>query len=365
MASTLLEDEREEMDDGDAAESRLGAQMSFLDHLDELRRRLVRSTIFVFLAFLGCWWVSGPIYDFLSRPVRYALADAQRRQLPLGGLTGNETALPLSSLAEGAVGRYVFPDTTMLGRSAVPAGASVRAKVARDAQGNVGLFTDEPLYAGNVVIPAGVRLPFDINTPSDALPGIDDRLVVNTAIEPFSLYVKVALYAAVCLSVPFLLWQVWGFVAPGLYPHERSYAVPFILLSSIAFVCGAAFAYYVIFPPAAAYLLGLGQDFRLLLKANDYFDFIIFIMLGMGLIFQMPAVTYVLSRIGIVSARMLARAWRIALLGILVAAAVLSPTADVPNMMLFAAPMAVLYGLSILVASVFGRKRRPEEAVGG
>jgi sec-independent protein translocase protein TatC len=197
-----------------------------------------------------------------------------------------------------------------------------------------------------------------VNAPSDALPGLDDRLVVNTAIEPFSLYVKVSLYAAVCISVPFLLWQIWGFVAPGLYPHERGYAFPFIILSSIAFVAGASFAYYVIFPPAAAYLLGLGQDFRLLLKANDYFDFIIFIMLGMGLIFQMPAVTYILARIGLVSAGFLLRVWRIALIGILVAAAVLSPTADVPNMMLFAAPMVVLYLLSILVAWVFGRKRR-------
>jgi sec-independent protein translocase protein TatC len=349
------EDEREEEDD-DA--SRLGGQMSFLDHLDELRKRLIRSFAFVFVAFFGCWWVSDHIYNFLALPVRYALADAQRRQLPPGGLTGNEAVLPLSSLVEGDAGRYVFADTTKLGQSLIPVGASVQAKVARDAQGQLGLFTDEPIYAGNTVIPKGVRLPFDPKTKADALPGLDDRLVVNTAIEPFSLYVKVSLYAAVCLSVPFLLWQIWAFVAPGLYPHERSYAFPFIILSSLAFVAGAAFAYYVIFPPAAAYLLGLGQDFRLLLKADDYFDFIIFIMLGMGLIFQMPAVTYVLSRIGLVTAGLLVRVWRIALIVILVAAAVLSPTADVPNMMLFAAPMIVLYLLSILVAWVFGRKRR-------
>ena len=363
MAPTPLESEREEEDGRDAAESPLGAQMSFLDHLDELRKRLVRSIAFVFVAFLLCWWVSAPIYDFLSRPVRFALADAQRRQLPLGGLTGGEAVVPLSALKEGDSGRYVFGDTTKLGQSLVPAGASVLAKVARDAEGQVGLFTDEPLFAGNVVIPAGVRLPFDVNTPSDALPGLDDRLVVNTAIEPFSLYVKVSLYAAICLSVPFLLWQIWAFVAPGLYPHERSYAFPFIVLSSLAFVAGAAFAYYVIFPPAAAYLLGLGQDFRLLLKANDYFDFIIFIMLGMGLIFQMPAVTYVLARIGLVSAGLLLRSWRISLIVILVGAAVLSPTADIPNMMLFAAPMIVLYALSIFVAWLFGRKRRREAEV--
>ena len=339
--------------------------MSFLEHLDELRRRLIRSVVFVFVAFFGCWFVSDHIYNFLARPVRVALAEAQRRQLPLGGLTGNETALPLSAAKEGDAGRYVFAETTKLGTSVIPAGASVVAKVARDSQGQLGLFTDEPLFAGNTIIPKGVRLPYDLNAPPDALPGIDDRLVVNTAMEPFSLYVKVSLYAAICLSVPFLLWQIWAFVAPGLYPHERGYALPFILLSTIAFVLGAAFAYKVIFPPAAAYLLGLGQDFRLLLKADDYFDFIILIMLGMGLVFQMPAITYVLARIGIVTAGWLVRVWKVSLIVILVAAAVLSPTNDIPNMMLFAAPMLALYVVSIFVAWICGKPRRRGSGVGG
>jgi sec-independent protein translocase protein TatC len=354
MASTFLEEET----DDDGREPLLGGQMSFLDHLDELRKRIIRSVAFVFIAFFACWWVSDYVYNFLARPVRVALANAQRRQLPLGGLTGNEAVQPLSTAKENDTGRYVFAETTKLGASIIPVGASVMAKVTRDAQGQLGLFTDEPMFAGNTIIPKGVRLPFDLNAKPDALPGIDDRLVVNTAIEPFSLYVKVSLYAALCLSVPFLLWQIWAFVSPGLYPHERSYALPFILLSSIAFVIGAAFAYYVIFPPAAAYLLGLGQDFRLLLKADDYFDFIILIMLGMGLVFQMPAITYVLARIGVVTAGWLVRVWKVSLIVILVAAAVLSPTNDVPNMMLFAAPMFVLYFISIFVAWIFGRERR-------
>jgi sec-independent protein translocase protein TatC len=354
MASTLLDGD----DEDDERESLLGGQMSFLEHLDELRKRLIRSAAFVFIAFFACWWVSDYVYNFLARPVRVALANAQRRQLPLGGLTGNEAVQPLSSAKENDTGRYVFAETTKLGASVIPVGTSVMARVTRDAEGQLGLFTDEPLFAGNTIIPKGVRLPFDVNARPDALPGIDDRLIVNTAIEPFSLYVKVSLYAALCLSVPFLLWQIWAFVSPGLYPHERSYALPFIALSSIAFVLGAAFAYYVIFPPAAAYLLGLGQDFRLLLKADDYFDFIILIMLGMGLVFQMPAITYVLSRIGIVTAGWLVRVWKVSLIVILVAAAVLSPTNDIPNMMLFAAPMLVLYVVSIFIAWMFGRQRR-------
>jgi sec-independent protein translocase protein TatC len=229
--------------------------------------------------------------------------------------------------------------------------------VAHDSQGQIGLFTDEPIYAGNTIIPKGVRLPVDFRAVPQQY-SVNDKLIVTSAMEPFSLYVKVSLYAAICLSVPFLLFQIWGFVAPGLYPHERGYVTPFILLSSISFVLGAAFAYKVIFPPAASYLLGLGQDFRLLLKANDYFDFIIIVMLGMGIVFQMPAITYVLARIGLVTPGFLVRVWKTAMIVILIAAAILSPTGDILNMMLFAAPMAVLYLISIFVAWIFTRPRK-------
>jgi sec-independent protein translocase protein TatC len=104
-------------------------------------------------------------------------------------------------------------------------------------------------------------------------------------------------------------------------------------------------------------LLGLGTDFRLLLKADDYFDFIIIVMLGMGVVFQMPAITYVLARIGLITARLMVRVWKTALIVILIAAAVLSPTNDIPNMLLFAAPMLVLYVVSIFVAWIFNKPR--------
>lgn len=341
----------------DSEEEDLGGQMSFLDHLDELRKRLIRSIVFVFVATSVCWFFSDRIYSFLAVPVERALAEAQRRQVPIAGLTGGEAILGLGSLKENDVGRYVFPEETKLGTSLLPAGASVTARVAKDAQGQLGLFTDEPLYAGNTVIPKGVRLPVDFTSLPQAFSGINDKLIVTTALEPFSLYIKVSLYAAICLSVPFLLWQIWAFVSPGLYPHERGYVTPFIALSSVSFVLGAMFAYYVIFPPAAKYLLGLGQDFRLLLKADDYFDFIIIVMLGMGVVFQMPAISYVLSRIGLLTAGFLVRSWKAAALIILVAAALLSPTSDIPNMLLFAAPMLVLYVVSIFVSWIFNKPR--------
>ncbi|HEX8560012.1 MAG TPA: twin-arginine translocase subunit TatC [Pyrinomonadaceae bacterium] len=357
MASTLSDTDK---DDEQQEGRQLGGQMSFLEHLDELRRRIIRSAAFIFAALILCWFVSDRIYNFLAAPVRRALAEAAQRPVPLQGMTGGERILPLGEVREGDAGRYVFEETTKIGTSVVPAGASVAARVARGSDGQLGVFTDEPIFSGPSVIPKGVRLPADFAARGGILPNEEDKLVVRTAVEPFSLYLQVSLYAAICLSAPFLLWQVWAFIAPGLYSHERGWAVPFVTMSSLSFVGGSAFAYYVLFPPAVEYLLGLGENFRLFLNASDYFDFIIIVMLAMGVVFQMPAVTYVLSRIGLVDARFLVSHWRVSSVIILVAAAVLSPTSDVPNMMLFAAPMVVLYIVSIFIAWMFARPRTAE-----
>lgn len=342
-----------------ASEDELGGQMSFLDHLDELRSRLIRSIIFVLLAASLSWFVSDRIYNFLARPVQRALTEAQQqRRVSIDGLNGQVSTVALGSLKPGEKIRFIFPEATKLGPVSVPAGSSVMARVDKDSQGRLGLFTDEPLTAGNEFVPKDVRLPVDLNKGYDQVTNPNDKLIVTTALEPFAIYVKVSLYTALAISIPFLLWQIWAFVAPGLYPHERKYVTPFITLSSIFFVLGAATAYYVIFPPAAKYLLGLGQDFQLLLKADDYFDFIILLMLGMGLVSQMPAITYVMARIGVVTAKWMLKVWRPAIIVIMITAAVLSPTNDIPNMLLFAMPMFVLYAVSILVAWISGRERK-------
>lgn len=336
----------------------LGSEMSFMEHLDELRRRLINSVVIVVLAFVVCWFVSDQIYNFLSVPVRRALSEANRREVPVEGRTGQEKILPLNNLKEGATGRYVFDKNTTFGAGIVSSGTSVLAKVELDATGKIGLFTAEPIFSNNAIIPEGIRLPVNIEKDDLNDTSADERLIVTTVPESFTLYVTVSLYAAIALSIPFLLWQVWGFISPALYKHERSYVTPFILLSTLAFIIGAAFAYYILFPPAIGYLLGLGSDFNLMLRASDYLDFITLIMLAMGVIFQMPAITYVLARIGIVSAGFLWRSWKIALVIILIVAAIISPTGDIPNLMLFATPMMVLYVFSIFIAWFFGRKRK-------
>lgn len=343
--------------------SEVEVQMSFLDHLDELRKRLVNSVIIIVVAFIFCFYFSSQIFNFLSVPIRKALSEAERRDLPIKGLTGDEKILPLSSLKEGDKGLYVFDRATKLGVSVIAPGTSVQAIVGNDSENVAGLFTGEAIVTTNGLIPAGVRLPADLALDAKTEPTADERLIVTTAPESFTLYVTVSLYSAIALAIPFLLLQIWRFISPALYKHERSYVTPFIGLSTVSFVVGAAFAYYILFPPALTYLLGLGEDFRLLLRASDYFDFITVIILAMGIIFQMPAITYVLARIGLISAGLLIKVWKMALITILIVAAVVSPTGDIPNMMLFATPMMGLYVISIFIAWFFGKKRRIEADV--
>ncbi|GIU82372.1 MAG: twin-arginine translocase subunit TatC [Acidobacteria bacterium] len=335
-------------------EEELGAQMTFLEHLDELRRRLIYCVLFIAIAFFACWFVSDKIYNFLSVPVRDALREAEQRQIPVQGIRGEERITSLATLKEGEKGVYVFDKPTRLGGVVVPSGTAVAAKMDKDIEGQIGLFTDEPIFLGNTVIPKGVKLPITFNDNTSA----EERMIVTTAVEPFTLYVTVSLYTAIALSIPFLIYQIWAFVSPALYKHERAYITPLIFLSTISFVAGAAFAYYILFPPAVKYLLSLGEDFRLLLRASDYFDFITLIMLAMGVIFQMPAIAYVLARIGVINATMLLKGWRVAVIAILFVAAIISPTGDIPNLILFALPMMILYVCSIFIAWFFGRKRQ-------
>ena len=340
-----------------------GGQMSFLEHLDELRKRIVRSAIALVVVFLVCFYFSEPIYNFLSAPIRRALNEASRQNIPIAGLNGDEAIRSVTTLQEGDTGRYMFDAASNLGSAVIASGTTVNAKVARDVNQKLGLFTTEPLFTNSAVIPPGVRLPVPFAEAAISQPSADERMTVTTAMEPYMIYVTVSFYAAIAFGLPFFLWQIWMFISPALYAHERKYVTPFVGLSTISFIAGVAFAYYILFPPAASYLLGVGHDFKLLLKANDYLDFITIILLAMGLIFQMPAITYVLSRIGLVNAGLMIRTWKISLIVILIVAAVVSPTNDIPNMMLFAAPMIVLYIVSIFVAWFFGKKRKTDEGL--
>jgi sec-independent protein translocase protein TatC len=241
-------------------------KMSFLEHLDELRVRLIRSVVALVVAFGACWWFHEAIFHFLTRPLRQA-----------------------------------FPD-----------------------------------------------IKFIFTSPSEAL----------------LLYMKMAFFVGIFLAAPYVLYQVWAFVAPGLYAHEKGYALPFIFFGSLFFLGGAAFGHFYLFPVTFRFLVAFGgNDMQFLPKVDQYYSFYSWFLLGMGLVFQLPVVIFVLSRIGLVTPGFLLRQFKYAVLAAFVAAAIITPTPDMVTQTLLALPMLGLYLLGVVVAWLFGKPRRtPQEA---
>jgi sec-independent protein translocase protein TatC len=188
----------------------------------------------------------------------------------------------------------------------------------------------------------------------------DLKLAFLGVTDPFILYFKVAALAATFLAAPFILYQLWQFVAPGLYRKEKMYAFPFIFSASLFFLGGGAFGYYVAFPQAVRFLLEMGEQFQPVITIERYFGFLITVILGLGLMFEMPVVVLLLTMIGIVSPSFLLRKWRIAVVVIFVVAAIVTPTPDVMNLCIFAAPACALYFLGVAAAFLVAPKRTAE-----
>ena len=183
-----------------------------------------------------------------------------------------------------------------------------------------------------------------------------DQLAFTDLSGPFMLYIKVALLAGIFAASPVVLLQVWLFIRPGLYDSERNLALPFIFFTSLFFVAGGYFGYLVAFPMVVKFLLGVGEDFKQVVTIQTYFSMMSKILLGLGLVFEIPMLIFFLARLGLVSARQLIRWYKWAILAIFVIAAVITPTPDIATQSVFAVPMMLLYGLGIIVAALFGRK---------
>ena len=240
-------------------------RMTFLEHLEELRRRLVASAAAVAVGFLVCWWQSKPIFRILQQPVL------------------------------------------------------------------------------------------------DALPG-GTKLAYTQLTEPFMLYVNIALIAGTFVASPVLLYQLWLFIAPGLYRHERMWAAPFVVLSVLFFVAGGWFGYAVAFPMVARFLVSMGQDFQPVIKIDDYLGILTKILLGMGAVFETPILIFFLVRMGVVTERWLLQKFRYAILVIFVISAIITPTPDIPTQCAFALPMIALYLLGIGMAALIKPRKKPAAA---
>ena len=254
--------DRDPQDGIDADEA--GGKMSFLDHLDELRRRIVYAVVAILIGFVIAFFFIDDIFNFIMRPLQ--------QLLPPGGT-------------------LIYTDPT----------------------------------------------------------------------EAFLLYIKIALIAGLLLASPAVMLQVWLFVAPGLYSHEKKWAIPFVVMSSFFFVLGAAFSHYVVFPLTWRFFVSFTTDILTFMpRIEPAFSIYLRLLLAFGLVFQMPTLVLFLARMGVISARFLVRNFKYAVLIMVVASAVITPDGGGVSLVAMTGPMILLYGLSIGLAWMFGKKKDAE-----
>ncbi len=240
--------------------------MSFLEHLGELRRRILWSLLAIIIFFIPAYYFSNWIFDFLMKPIR-------------------------DNLPEGST------------------------------------------------------------------------LIFTMPAEGFMTYLKVSIFAAIAAAVPFILYQAWKFIAPGLYKHEKQIIIPFIFFGTLFFAFGASFCYFIAAPKAFQFLLNdySSEYVKAFPSISQALSFFMALILGFGLIFEFPLVIFVLARIGIVDSAWLRKQRKYAILVSAVVAAVLTPTTDAISFMFMFVPIIVFYELSILVAWMFGKKKASAE----
>lgn len=184
------------------------------------------------------------------------------------------------------------------------------------------------------------------------------QLHFSGLIEPFFIHLKVAFFAGLLLASPYVFFQIWRFAAPGLYRHEKVMLAFLAGFSVLMFVAGMAFAYYAVFPMGFAFFLSYSTaNLSPILMIKDYLSLIMHLLLAFGLIFQMPLVILILAMSGIITARQVAGFWRYAIILIAIFSAAMTPGPDLGSMFMMMVPMVFLYGVSIILAALFGRKK--------
>lgn len=188
-----------------------------------------------------------------------------------------------------------------------------------------------------------------------------DRLIFTNLPEMFLTYLKTAFIAAILLASPFIFYQIWMFVAPGLYQKEKKYLFPFVFFSTLLFVGGALFGYFVVFPFGFKFFLGFATDYiQALPSVKQYFSFAIKLLFAFGVVFELPVIIFFLTKIGIVTPELLQKKRKYAILLTFVAAAILTPP-DVITQCMMAGPLIILYELGIIISKVAGQKGAVEE----
>ncbi|MDO8525688.1 MAG: twin-arginine translocase subunit TatC [Candidatus Omnitrophota bacterium] len=187
--------------------------------------------------------------------------------------------------------------------------------------------------------------------------GVIGKLVFFDPAEAFMIHIKIAFFTGLVVSMPVLLYQLWAFLSPAIGENAKRHGLLFLSYSLAAFTLGASFAFFVLLPAAIRFLLGFsGESLEPMISVSNYVSFTLGLIVGCGLVFEMPVLSFILSKFGIVDHRFLRRVWKYAAAGIFIIAAVVTPTSDIFNMTVLALPMLFLYELSIWVSKVSGKK---------
>jgi sec-independent protein translocase protein TatC len=200
-------------------------------------------------------------------------------------------------------------------------------------------------------------MPLKANMPEG------DRLIFTNLPEMFFTYLKTAILAGALLVSPVLFYQIWMFIAPGLYQNERRFAIPFVVFSTMLFVGGSLFGYFIVFPFGFRFFLGFANDYiQALPSVKQYFSFAIKLLLAFGVVFELPVVMFFLARMGLVTSDLLRRNRKYAILLTFVMASILTPP-DVITQLMMAGPLIILYEISIFIAKIAGKRRAAKEAL--
>jgi len=188
-----------------------------------------------------------------------------------------------------------------------------------------------------------------------------EKLAFTSLTEPFMMYIKIAFISGAFISSPFIFYQLWAFITPGLYKNEKNMVIPFVFFTTFFFILGGAFGYYAIFPWACRFFLEVGSDFNAIITISDYFSLAFRVLLGISLIFELPVLSFLLAKMGIISSRFLIKHFKYAIVIIFIIAAVITPTPDIITQSMFAIPMMLLYLLSVLIVKIVGPKDDEKE----
>jgi sec-independent protein translocase protein TatC len=176
------------------------------------------------------------------------------------------------------------------------------------------------------------------------------KLAYTSLTEPFMMYIKLAFISGLFLASPFVFHQLWLFISPALYKKEKKWVFPFVFFTTFFFLLGGAFGYYFVFPWACKFFLEIGEDFNAIITISEYFTLAFRVLIGIAVVFELPILTFLLAKIGVLTARFLIKYFKYAIVLIFVIAAIITPTPDMITQSMFAIPMLVLYLLSILIA---------------